>query len=145
MGTTKVTEIVNKVKGVFTKQHNNKSDILLDYCYRITPTEKEPIFQILDMKNNNVISSENLDLDDWLFFSGRCPFFGKTSAVSFTEAIQVLSDYLNQNKEKLSDDQEFIIEMIDGTTKDGHRDIKRTKCFSITVDQAKRFRIINKL
>jgi len=142
MKADKITEIISKVKVVFTKQHkNNKSDILLDYCYHITPTEKEPIFQIWDMKNNNVISSENLD--DWLFFAGGCPFFGKTSAVSFTEAIQVLSDYLNQNKEKLSDDQEFIIEMIDGTTEDGHRDMKRTKCFSITVEQAKCFKIIN--
>ena len=107
----------------------------IDY---ITPTVKEPVYQIINTYTGETITG--LRFKDWKIKSEYGTISGITSARDLKEAIVILLDYIRENSDYLSKSS-FVIEMINGSV-DKHGEPEIVKCYSISMRQAKKYRLI---
>lgn len=102
----------------------------------IKPTKEYPVFVV----QNNYTGDELAGFyRDWEIKNRQNWVCGRTTATNLTDAINTLHNYIRYNQE-MNPNTEFVIYMIDGRC-DKYGLPIRTKCYSITVKQAKRFKI----
>lgn len=102
----------------------------------ITPTTESPIFISTNMYTGEVICG---GYKEWELKAGEYLIGGYVTALNLTEAIRLTHEFIKEHD--LNKDTKFEITMIDGTT-DKYGDPVRVKCYSITMREAKKYRII---
>ena len=122
-----------------TPQHPSKMK-----AERITPTKKHPVFTGVNGYEGYFISN---GYKEWEVKSEKAWLSGETIATDLTEAIAALHRHIADRYADPDDLKnanpkvKFIIEMIDGTL-DKYGEPKRQLCYSITIAQAKKYRIL---
>lgn len=104
----------------------------------IIPTKEHPVFVAQNMYSGYFIDSE---WKDWQVKNDEKWCVGETTSMNLLGAIRAVYDHIKENTEYLSPETKFQIDMIDGSY-DKYGDPVRVKCYSISVKQAKKFRII---
>jgi hypothetical protein len=66
---------------------------------------------------------------------------GSTFALRLEDAINNLFSYIKEHREDIEPKSKFTIVMVDGTT-DKYDDTREIKCYSISMKQAKQFKLI---
>lgn len=104
----------------------------------IQPTKDAPIFKCY---NDYLGYIEDSMYKDWEIHKENLWSVGSTFAIDLTNAILKLHNYIKENKETIAPKSIFSILMIDGSlNKKG--EINEKKCYSISMKQAKQFRLI---
>ena len=104
----------------------------------IKPTKQRPVFKCYNDYSGYI---EDSFYKEWEIKTERCWTVGSTFALNLSEAIQDLHSYICKNKEYIALNSKFTIVMIDGKI-DKYGEIKEIKCYSISMKQAKQFKII---
>lgn len=104
----------------------------------ITPTKESPIFIGQNMYSGYVIPSE---YREWEIKNEKCWICGETTALNITDAIEKVHRHIQNNKEWIKPKTKFDVYMLDGTTNKFGEPI-RIKCYSISMNQAIKFRLI---
>jgi len=104
----------------------------------ITPTKKRPVFKCY---NDFFGYVEETLYKQWQIKDGDCWTVGYTFALNLTDAIRYLHGYIKDNKENIDMNSKFTIVLMNGTI-DKRGNIKETKCYSISMKQAKQFKLI---
>lgn len=104
----------------------------------ITPTKDHPVFVAQNMYSGDFIDSV---YKDWEVKNAEKWVTGETTSTNLPDAIQAVFDHIKENAEYLSPETKIQVDMIDGSY-DKWGDPIRVKCYSISVKQAKKFRII---
>lgn len=103
----------------------------------IKPTKQHPIFQVVNTYVGYVVNDNGYK--EWEITNESLCTRGYTTATSFQEAMDSLFMHIKENSDYKK--STFAIEMIDGSVNEYGEPI-RVKCYSITMRQAKKFRII---
>lgn len=78
---------------------------------------------------------------EWEVKNDMCWICGETTSTNLTEAIQILHKHIFESKEYIKNNTKFDIYMIDGKIdRFGHP--IRIKCYSISMKQAKKYKLI---
>ncbi len=104
----------------------------------ITPTKERPVFVSINTYTGYKI---NGCYKDWELQTEKSLRVGDTTALNLTDAIRETHEYIKENQEYIEEFVKFEINMIDGSV-DKWGDPIMVKCYSISMKQAKRFRII---
>lgn len=104
----------------------------------ITPTKENPVFVAQNMYSGYFIDSA---YKNWSVKNAEKWVTGETTSTNLPDAIQAVFDHIKENAEYLSPETKIQVDMIDGSY-DKWGDPIRVKCYSISVKQAKKFRII---
>lgn len=110
---------------------NNKEDY-------IQPTIDTPIFKCY---NDYFGYIEDSMYKDWEIHKGNLWSVGSTFAIDLTNAILKLHNYIKENKGTIAPKSKFSILMVDGSL-NKRGEINEKKCYSISMKQAKQFRLI---
>jgi len=104
----------------------------------ITPTKDNPVFISQNMYSGYIIDSE---YKDWESKNEQYWVCGETTALTLTDAIEAIHKHIQNCKEYINPDTKFDVYMLDGTC-DKYGEPIRTKCYSISMKQAKKFKLI---
>lgn len=105
----------------------------------IIPTKENPVFTCT---NNYWGYTECYTWKGWRIMNEEGGSIGgDTWSVRLDLAISSLFDYIKENREDIPEESKFEIEMIDGRV-DKWGDPIRTKVYSISMKQAKKFKLI---
>jgi hypothetical protein len=102
----------------------------------ITPTSETPVFVSTNMNTGEVICG---GYKEWELKTDKYFIGGYVTALNLTDAICLTHKYMKEHD--LNKNTKFEITMIDGTT-DKYGDPVRVKCYSISMRQAKKYRIL---
>mgnify|MGYP000436752734 FL=1 len=78
---------------------------------------------------------------EWEIHEGNVWSVGSTFAIDLSRAILKLHDYIKEHRESINSNSKFTIVMVDGSL-NTHGEINEKKCYSITMKQAKQFKLI---
>ena len=105
----------------------------------ITPTNENPVFTCT---NSYYGYMETGVWKQWRISHPEGGFIGgDTFAMNYADAIRYLLDYIRENGDSLNSNSRFDIEMITGAL-DKHNDPIRVKVYSLSMKQAKKFKLI---
>ena len=104
----------------------------------ITPTKENPVFVAQNMFTGYCMRG---CYKDWEVRNEKRWISGETTALTLLDAIQRTYEFINEHNEFINESTKFEIYMIDGSI-DKFGDPIRIKCYSISMKQAKKFRII---
>jgi len=104
----------------------------------ITPTKENPVFTGQNMYTGEFIPSA---YKGWEVKNDKQWIIGDTMALSFTDAIEQIHEYIKENHEYNPPNTKFQIEMIDGSV-NKYGDPIRVPVYKISMRQAKRFKLI---
>lgn len=104
----------------------------------ITPSKEKPVFVAQNMYSGYYIDSP---YKDWEVRNKERWVVGETTSLNLIGAIKAVFDHIKENAQDLSPETKFQIDMIDGSY-DKYGDPIRVKCYSISVKQAKKFRLL---
>ena len=103
----------------------------------MTPTKEYPVFIAQNNYTGDCIGGL---YQNWEIKNDQCWICGVTTAVTLTNAIKILHEYIRDNNEYMDENTKFDIYMLDGTcNKFGEPTM--VKCYSISIKKAKQFRI----
>lgn len=104
----------------------------------IKPTKDNPIFKCYSNYSGYI---EDSMYKQWEIHEDNLWTVGYTFAIDLSRAILKLHDYIKENKENIESNSKFTIVMMDGSlNKKG--EINEAKCYSISMKQAKQFKLI---
>lgn len=104
----------------------------------IKPTKDHPIFKCF---NDYFGYIENTIYKEWEIHEDNKWIVGSTFEVDLSRAILKLHDYIKEHKETLKSNTKFTIVMMDGSL-NNKGEINEVKCYSISMKQAKKFKLI---
>lgn len=104
----------------------------------IKPTKDNPIFKCY---NDYFGYIEDTIYKDWEIHEGDLWIVGRTFAINLSNAILKLHDYIKEHQEYIEANSKFTIVMVDGTL-NKYGEINEKKCYSISMKQAKQFKLI---
>ncbi len=105
----------------------------------ITPTKEHPIFKCY---NSYFGYLEETLYKQWEIKDGLNWTIGYTFALNLTDAIRYLHEYIKDHQHEIDPKSKFHIVLMNGTIdkKTGYH--KETECYSISMKQAKQFKLI---
>lgn len=104
----------------------------------ITPTKEYPVFKCYNDYSGYI---EQTLYKQWQIKEGSHWTIGYTFALNLTDAIRYLHEFIKENKEEINPKSKFTIVMMNGKI-NKHGDIEETKCYSVSMKQAKQFKLI---
>jgi hypothetical protein len=113
----------------------NFNDMKNEY---ITPTVECPVFVAQNSYSGYVITSI---YKRWESINERYEVCGDTTALNLTDAIVAVHNHIRECGEYINKGAKFEVYMIDGTC-NGQGEPIRVKCYSVTMREAKKYRII---
>lgn len=105
----------------------------------ITPTKNRPIFKCY---NDYFGYIEEMIYKQWQIKDEKRWIIGHTFALNLTDAINKLHEYIKDNKDHIETNSKFTIVLMDGTI-NKYGEIKEIKCYSISMKQAKQFKLLD--
>lgn len=104
----------------------------------IKPTKDNPIFKCY---NDYYGYIEDSMYKEWEIHKGNVWSVGSTFAIDLSKAILKLHDYIKEHQESIEPNSKFTIVMMDGSL-NKYGEANEKKCYSISVKQAKQFKLI---
>lgn len=104
----------------------------------IKPTKDNPIFKCYNSYFGYI---EDTMYKEWEIHEDNVWSVGSTFAIDLSRAILKLHDYIKEHRESINSNSKFTIVMVDGSL-NTHGEINEKKCYSITMKQAKQFKLI---
>ena len=146
-----ITGIFNRDVFLFLYLHRNKNSVVeinIDNFIKqsmgnkqdyIHPTKENPIFKCW---NNYLGYIENTIYKEWEIHEGEVLVVGSTFETNLSRAIVKLHDYIREYQEDIEPKSSFTILMVNGSF-NKYGEINETKCYSISMKQAKQFKLIS--